>query len=180
MSLSLVIWRIKMKWLSFFVLVALCSACTKEHGKPIADITYRDFSGTGDGFYDLALRSDVDLLSLFKAGEGFVGGRLECALSTDTDFSVEHVMQQSGYGALEAAEPIHSAEGFFFVASLSFRQTDADGTSSHSLSGKEVSALLAGKQDIPCKYVATIFGTKPYYSGTLMVPVRDILRELNR
>lgn len=168
-----------MKWLFLIALAALCSACAKEHGKPIADLAYQDIFGAGDGIYDLGFRSDVDLLSLFKAGEGFVGGRLKCALSADMDFSVEHVMLQSGYGPLESAASGYSDEGFAFVASLSFRETAADGASSRPLNGDEVSALLVGKQNIPCKYVATIFGTKPYYSGTLLVPVRDILREVD-
>ncbi|MEO4047408.1 hypothetical protein AAFN46_10010 [Pseudomonas sp. CAU 1711] len=180
MNQSLVTWWVDMKWLSLFTLFMLCSACAKEHGKPIANLTYLDVSGTEDGFYDLSFSSDVDLLSLFRPGEGFVGGWLKCALAGDTDFSVENVMQQSGYGPLESVESGYSGSGFPFVASLSFRETDADGASSRPLSGSEVSVLLAGKQDIPCRYVATIFGAKPYYSGTLMMPVRDILREVHR
>jgi len=162
------------------VLLVLCTACAKDHHKPVAQLTYTDFVSIGNGLYDLEFRSDIDLLNLFQRGEGFIGGMMHCALSDDTDFSIEHVLQQSGYGSIESGAHGSSDQGFEFVATISFRETFNEGRSSRSITEAELRALLSGKATIPCKYVATIYGFKPYYSGTLMVPVRDVFRELDR
>lgn len=160
------------------VLFILCTACAKDHHKPVAQLTYTDFVSTGNGLYGLGFRSDIDLLNLFQRGEGFIGGMMHCALSDDTDFSVEHVLQKSGYGSIDSGARGTSDRGFEFVATIFFRETFNEGRSSRTITDAELRGLLSGKATIPCKYVATIYGFKPYYSGSLMVPVQDIFREL--
>lgn len=162
------------------VIFLLCTACAKDHHKPVAQLIYTDFVSTGNGLYDLGFRSDIDLINLFQRGEGFIGGRVKCALSDDTDFSIKHVLQQSGYGSIEPDIRGSSTQGFTFVVTIFFRETLDESMSSRSITDAELRVLLSGKVTIPCKYVATIYGFKPYYSGTLMVPVRDIFRELER
>lgn len=162
------------------VLLVLCTACAKDHHKPVAQLTYAGFVSTGNGLYDLEFRSDIDLLNLFQRGEGFIGGMMHCALSDDTDFSIGHVLQQSGYGSIEPGARGSSGQGFEFVATIFFRETFNEGRSSRSITDAELRGLLSGRATIPCKYVATIYGFKPYYSGTLMVPVQDILRAIER
>lgn len=155
--------------------------CAKDHGKPIAALSYEAITGhAGSGFYNLRFSSEVDLIHLFGPGESFIGGRMQCALGEDVDFSVGHFMQMSASGFIEKYGEHDVGEGYAFVAALSFKETFNEGSTSRALSPEEIRSLLVDKASIPCRYVATIFGTKPYYSGILRVPVNDILRELDK
>lgn len=155
--------------------------CAKDHGKPIATLSYGAITAQADvSFYDLRFRSDLDLIHLFGPGEGFIGGRMNCALGDDVDFSVENFMQMSASGFIENHGEHRAGGDYEFVAELSFKETFNEGSTTRWLSTEEIRSLLADKASIPCRYVATIFGTKPYYSGVLRVPTNDILRELNK
>lgn len=163
------------------VLCVLCAACAKEHGKPIASLSYTDITvKPGTGLYDLRFKSDVDLLNLFQRDESPVGGMLHCALADDTNFAVDHVMKESGYGAIQVDSQSAANGNFAFVATIFFKETFKGGRSTRTLTDTELHGLLSGKQAIPCKYVATAYGFKPYYSDALMVPTQDILREVDR
>ncbi len=162
-------------------LVLLCSGCAKGHGKPIAALNYDSISAQADaGFYDLRFSSNVDLLNLFGPGEGFVGGMMYCALGDDVDFSVGHFMKTLASGFVEHDAQNHGGDGFAFVAALSFNETFDEGSTTRALSDETIRSLVAEKRSIPCQYVATVYGTKPYHSGTFQVPTADILRELGQ
>lgn len=162
-------------------LVLLSSGCAKGHGKPIATLNYESIGARTDaGFYDLRFRSNVDLLSLFGPGEGFVGGMMYCAPGDDVDFSVGHFMRALASGFVEHDARHEGSDGFAFVAALSFSETLDEGTTTRALSDGAIRSLVADKRSIPCQYVATIYGAKAYHSETFQVPTTDILRELDQ
>jgi len=162
-------------------LVLLCSGCAKGHGKPIAALNYDSISAQTDaGFYDLRFSSNVDLLNLFGPGEGLVGGMMYCALGDDVDFSVGHFMKTLASGFVEHDAQNNGGDGFAFVAALSFSETLDEGTTTLALSDEAIRSLVADKRSIPCQYVATIYGAKPYHSETFQVPTADLLRELGQ
>jgi hypothetical protein len=170
-----------MRFLVFISLVVLCSACAKEHGKPIASLIYLDVAAKpAEGLYDLRFKSDVDLLRLFSVDESPAGAMFYCALGDDADFSVDHVLEKSGYGTVRYDEQVRGEDGYVFVVTLFFKETFNGGRSTRTLGDDELHELLMTKQMVPCSYVATSYDFKPYYSGVLKVPARDILRGLNR
>lgn len=170
-----------MKKVLLIALIVLCSACAKDHGKPIASLSYSAITARpGTGLYDIRFTADIDLLNLFDVNENLIGGRLRCALSHDNDFSVDHVMAQSARGPIERAAPPKSEGDFVFIATVFFTETLDNGTSDRTLEGAELNRIFSSKQAIPCKYIVTAYKFKPYYSGTLLIPVMDILREINR
>jgi hypothetical protein len=171
----------KIAWVSGIALIALCSACAKDHGKPIASLNYTAITARpGTDLYEVRFTADADLLNLFDASENPIGGRLRCAISDDNDFSVDHVMAQSARGPIERAAPAKSEGGFAFIATVFFTETLDNGTSDQTLEAAELNGFLSNKQAIPCKYIVTAYKFKPYYSGTLWVPTMDILREISR
>jgi hypothetical protein len=162
--------------ISFMV---LCSACAKDHGKPIASLSYDAITARpGTDLYDVRFTADVDLLNIFDASEHPIGGRLRCALSNDHDFSIDHVMAQSARGPIARDTLRKSTNGFAFVATVFFTETLDDGTSDRTLKGAELNDLIASTPAIPCKYIMAAHNFKPYYSKLLMVPTKDILREI--
>lgn len=170
-----------MKKTLVIALIALCSACAKDHGKPIASLSYTAITARpGTDLYDVRFTADADLLNLFGAHENPIGGRLRCALSDDNDFSADHAMAQSARGPIERDVPPKSEGGFAFIATVFFTETLDNGTSDRTLEGAELNGLLSNKQAIPCKYVMTAYRFKPYYSGALLIPTMDIRREISR
>lgn len=162
-------------------LVLLGSGCAKGHGKPIAALHYDSISAQADArFYDLRFRSDVDLLNLFGPGEAFVGGMMYCVLDDDVDFSVGHFMKTLASGFVERDTRHEGGDGFAFVAALSFNETLDEGTTTRALGDEAIRSLVANKGSIPCQYVATVYGAKPYHSGAFQIPTADILRELDK
>lgn len=162
-------------------LVLLNSGCAKGHGKPIATLSYESIGARTDaGFYDLRFSSNVDLLSLFGPGEGFVGGMMYCAPGDDVDFSVGHFMKTLASGFVEHDAQHEGGDSFAFVAALSFSVTLDEGTTTLALSGEAIRSLVAEKRSIPCQYVATIYGANPYHSETFQVPTAGLLRELGQ
>ncbi len=181
MNPSLAIQVGDMKKALVIALVALCSACAKDHGKPIASLDYTAITARpGTGLYDVRFTTDVDLLNLFDTNENPIGGRLRCALSDDNDFSVDHVMALSARGPIERGAPAKNEDGFAFIATVFFTETLDNGASDRTLEGAELSGLLSNKQAIPCKYIAVAYKFKTYYSGTLLMPTIDIRREIGR
>ncbi|MGE8499849.1 MAG: hypothetical protein ACN6O6_20290 [Pseudomonas sp.] len=170
-----------MKKALIILLIALCSACAKDHGKPIASLDYTSITARpGTGLYDIRFSANVDVLSLFPVDERPIGSRLRCALTDDHDFSVEHVLQKSARGPVEYDEPPRRAAGFAFVATVFFTETINNGRSDRTLEGAELQALLANTQATPCRFIAIAHGVKPYYSAILLVPNQDIRREIER
>lgn len=170
-----------MKKILIIALIALCSACAKDHGKPIASLNYSSITARpGTDLYDVRFTADADLLNLFDANENPIGSRLRCALSHDKDFSVDHVMALSARGPVERGTALNREGGFAFIATVFFAETLDNGTSDRTLEGAELNRLLSNKQAIPCKYIMTAYKFKPYYSGTLLIPTMDILREISR
>jgi hypothetical protein len=170
-----------MRRILLVALLALCTACAKDHGKPIASLSYVNISAKpNEDLYSIDFSSDVDLLNLFHANESLIGGRLVCALSDDEDFSVEHVLKQSASGQIEPATPALVDDRFAFVATMLFTETLDNGTSDRILSANEISTLISERQQIPCRYIMTAYNVEPYYSGVLLLPTKDILREIAR
>lgn len=179
-----------MRKFALFVVISLCAACT-VHNKPAANIKFSRMESMRESYkigriegvtkrYKLYFTSDVDLLSLFKQGEGFIGARLICALEDDADFSVKHTIKSSMRGDVERFKSSDDVDGYGYMSNINFKETLDNGTTHTYLDEKRIRDMLSRKNEIPCKVVMTIYLTNPYYSNTMYVPVADILREVNR
>jgi len=168
------------KWL-WILPIIICIGCAKEHGKPVSRLDYIGIEREKNtNLYMLRFFSELDLLTIFSRDESPVGGILRCALAGDNDFSVEHVQQYTARGLIQAVALRKEGSGFEFATSLTFVESLNEGRSERVLAPEELNRLLSDKPSVPCVYVFTAYGFKPYYSGVLLVPAADILREAGR
>jgi hypothetical protein len=172
-----------MKKLFVLLLVALCSACAKDHSVPPANLVYLSVVREEDfDVYDIRYTSDVDALNLFGKGdrEGIASAQLQCALGEDQDFSVGHFQRNSAYGLLERDQLNKDALRYSYVTSAFLRKTKSNGSSEGDLSVAELHVLLSNRTSVPCKVIITAYGYNAYYSNTLHIPTTDLLREINK
>ena len=186
-----------MRKVSLFLILSLCSACM-PHSKPAANIEFygvtskeRIFPPLQEGGEPTKLReftisftSDIEMLELFKKEDGdnpLVWARLVCTLDDDTNFSVKHNLRRYARGEVELTKIGGKVQDddYLYAFKLNFYEEN-DGEGRSSLKNKELNRLLSGRHGIPCKVVMTVYLSAPYYSNTMYVPVKDLLREVNR
>lgn len=161
--------------------VVFCLGCAKEHGKPVSTLGYLDIKRERKtDLYILKFLSNIDLLNVFSRSESPVGGILNCSLAGDDEFSVKHVLQFAASGLIRPVSLQERSSGFEFATSLAFVENLGEGRNRRILAAAELNSLLADRSSVPCVYVFTAYGFKPYYSGVLRVPAADILREVNQ
>ncbi|PXX52165.1 hypothetical protein SAMN05660489_06191 [Pseudomonas sp. LAMO17WK12:I10] len=172
-----------MKRALLLLLTIACTSCAKDHGQPPVDLDFVSIERKGDlSLYVIHYHSTLNLLNLYGRGigEGIASTQLICALGSDYDFSIEHEIEHSAYGRIQQA-PTHANGPFSdFITEAFLSETLNKGQSRRNLTDDELNRLLASKKTIPCKAVITAYGYKPYYSKPMELPVKDLLREINK
>jgi hypothetical protein len=163
-------------------LALACTACFSTPERP-ATLTFSKFAPSGYG-YELTFESDTDFFASYwvRDRRPVVGRFLSCSLDDDTDFSVGHELSRFLRGNIESNGPrgTNQLTTFTYKVWLDFRETKNGGTTEQGLSRATVNKLLAGRSNIPCRVVMTIYLSKPYYSKTMQVPVTALLDKVNR
>lgn len=185
------------KTISFiFITSFLCTSCM-PHNKPVANIEYsgvtsieKTFSSSQENGepirakeYTMLFTSDIELLELFKKDDGdnpLVWARLVCALDNDVNFSVEHRMQRYIHGTVEPdTQKIEPVTNFKYLSKFNFFETTDNGSSESYIDKEHLNYLLSKRTLIPCKVVMTVYLSSPYYSNTVNIPTKNLLREIN-
>ena len=187
-----------MRVVLLFVALSLCSACV-PHNKPVANIQFSSVTSADKVYeslrevggpivirnYTMHFTSNIEMLELFKKEDGtnpLVSARLVCALEDDTNFSVKHNMQRYVEDGIKCGGLERKSQGnvFNYISEFDFFETKDDGGSESRLEKQELNNMLSQKREIPCKVVITVYLSTPYYSNAMYVPVKDILREVNK
>lgn len=152
--------------------------CAKDHNIPPAKLDYLELSRESENLYKVRFSSDTDLLSVFKPEGSLIGGLLLCSLGGNNapkEYGAER------YGADGVVHAIQTrSESFVFYSSLTFVENINEGRTQRPLEAQELRMALSAKQSVPCIARFTAYGFKAYYSDVLRIPVRDILRELEK
>ena len=167
----------RMLWL---VMLLLLSGCARDHDIPPARLEYIDVSKKNKNFYTIKFSSDADLLSVFKPEDSPVGGLLRCSLSSDDAANENGTERYVASGLIYAVKSQSRSDTFVYSSSVMFSESINDGRTYRPLEVRELREILNARQSVSCIYRFTAYGFKPYYSGLLSIPVRDILRELDR
>lgn len=156
-------------------MIVLTSACMKDHGEPIAKLSYsRLTDGPGYGYFDIHFSSNLDLDEVYShLDSGKIGQSLICSLEKEPVFEMSHVIPVYGT-ALIRRDP--SAPGFSYTGSIKFAETLDGGDSDTLIYRSRFRALTEGRTAIPCKMYMTAFGYKAYYSDSMYVPVAELIR----
>ncbi|PKA72794.1 hypothetical protein ATI02_5886 [Pseudomonas baetica] len=164
------------------LLFVYCSGCAKDHVKPAANLNFVSVEREKSLLYVIRYQSDVDVLNLFDRGEreGMASGMLKCALADDQDFSVGKAIRFSAVGLIRSEKDQGNNTKFSYLTHAFVVETSDNRSSERDLSVAEMNQLLSNKKHIPCKVVITAYGYKPYYSNTMIIPVADLLREINK
>lgn len=163
-----------MRKLFLCLMIVVCASCARNHGKPIANITYLGVDRYLDrNIYPVSFSSDVDVVSLFKSR---IGLSLLCPLDEDKDFSIAHQMSNYGEGLIE---PIITDDGPAFKADLMFFKRN-DSTNQKLLKSDELRSWLGQRESLACKVRINSYSYKVYLSETMNIPTADLLREVNK
>lgn len=159
------------------LLAAGLFACAAQ--APVARVNYLGIKAVGYN-YHLKFASDQPILELFAKNkhQRVVLAELVCSLDADHDFDIEHNLKYFARGGFEVAEKAaNKAEAkYVFEAIVHFWEGHGNNIGSdQALAKEELDLLLKGKEEIPCKVRMTVYLSSPYYSETMMVPVKDIL-----
>lgn len=157
-----------------FLLVA-CSACSMNHGKPIAGLVYSGVEELEDtGIYQIRFHSDVQILELFKS---HISQGLVCAVDDDLDFSVAHTLRRSGFGLVERDEKGTPND---YKAEVIFRESTGEKGAEFFPGGPELGRWIATKPFISCVFRTHTTTYKTYFSEIIRVPTTDLARAINR
>ncbi|MDH2078474.1 hypothetical protein [Pseudomonas atacamensis] len=152
----------------------VCASCAVSHGRPIAHIEYMNVERyLNRNVYPVTFSSDVDVEQLFKSK---ISQSLLCSFDQKTDFSMPQDLKEYGEGWVE---PIKSGDGLVFKADLMFYKVK-DSTSYTLMSSNELKALLARQQSLACKVRINSYSYKVYLSEVMKIPVKDLMREVNK
>ncbi|MDH1261838.1 hypothetical protein [Pseudomonas sp. GD03944] len=152
--------------------------CAKGHNVTPAELDYLELSRTHEYSYTVKFSSDTELLSVFKPEGSLIGGLLLCSLDGDNAPKEYGVERYGADGVVHAIQP--RSESFVFYSSLTFVENINEGRTQRPLEAQELRMALSAKQSVPCIARFTAYGFKAYYSDVLRIPVRDILRELDK
>lgn len=158
-----------MKRLSFFALMLLVSACSLNHGRPIATLKIskvEQFRNTG--IYQIYFTSDIELLGLFKSS---IGQGLVCSLNDDLDFAQAHHIKQSGFGFVEKV----SAEPALYRADVIFSESEKSSGGERSLQGDTLAPFLMKRDSIACLFRVHSTTYTTYFSNLMQVPSKELL-----
>ena len=174
----------RLKWLPLLPLSLACMGCVAHLQEPPAAVSFVRFEKTSDA-YKLTFNSNADFLAApYTDTLPVVGHWLIWSLDDDTDFSIDHAFALRRFmrGITDPADRARNGpqSSFAYSAVLNFSETLDGGSSDRVMSRAEVDSLLAGRADISCKVVMTIFGYAPYYSMTMQVPAKALLNEVDR
>ncbi|MGN6085741.1 hypothetical protein [Trinickia sp.] len=174
----------RLKWLPLLPLSLACMGCVAHLQEPPAAMSFVRFEKTSDA-YKLTFNSNADFLAVpYTDKLPVVGHWLICSLDDDTDFSIDHAFSLRRFmrGITDSAARAGNGQqsSFDYSAELNFKETLNGGASDRVLRKTEIDSLLAGRADILCKVVMTIFGYAPYYSLTMQVPAKALLNEVDK
>lgn len=163
-------------FIASFLLVALAD-CTSS-SKPPANLNFSSIEKSSLG-YAIEFYSDMDIESLFSTERTrkIVARSLVCALENDHDFSVEHNIERAFRGGVElqGSELRGTKKQYRYLSEGNFFYSFNNGSQQAPLEKDEVIKLLAEKSVIECRIVMTIYFSKPYFSGSMMIPARDVV-----
>ncbi|QXI16417.1 hypothetical protein [Pseudomonas hamedanensis] len=157
------------------LLLLICSACSMNHGKPAAKLSYSGVEELEDtGIYQVRFRADVEILELFKS---HISQGLVCAVDDDLDFSVAHQIKRSGFGLVERDERGKENE---YKADVIFRESTGKKGAEIFPEGAVLSRWFTKRPFISCVFRAHTTPYKTYFSEIMRVPSADLARAINR
>lgn len=152
----------------------VCASCAVSHGRPIANIEYMSMERyLNRNIYQVTFSSDVDVEPLFKSK---ISQSLLCSFDQKTDFSMPQDLKKYGEGWIE---PLKSGRGLVYKADLVFYKVE-DSTSYKLMTSDELKRLLTGQRSMICKVRINSYSYKVYLSEIMNIPVKDLLREVNK
>ncbi|WP_177319034.1 hypothetical protein [Pseudomonas sp. GM102] len=160
-----------MRKLFIFFVILMCSACSLNHGKPIATLQYSKIEQFGDtSIYQIYFTSDIAILELFKSriGEGLV-----CSLEDDMDFSQAHHIRRSGFGFVER---VVDDPQVTYKADVIFRESESGKGGEKYLQGEALVPLLEGRDYFSCVFRVHTTTYKTYFSNIMHVPSGELLK----
>ncbi|MGE8361280.1 hypothetical protein [Pseudomonas sp.] len=162
------------------VMLPFLWGCAKDHNIPPVNLDYLEVSRDSEHSYQVRFASDADLLNVFKPEDSTIGGLLRCSLSSNNAQNEHYTEQYVSSGLIYAVQPGSTLKPFVFNASLIFVESINEGRSRRTLEARELRDILSAKPSVPCVYISPAYGFKPFVSGVLRIPARDILRELDK
>ncbi|WP_426233982.1 hypothetical protein [Pseudomonas sp. TWP3-2] len=158
-----------MRVLILAVFILMTSACSLNHGRPIANLQYLKTERLRTtGIYQIYFKSDVDLLGLFKSS---IGQGLVCSLTDDLDFSQAHKIKQSGFGFIERV----SADSLLYRADVIFDELVDGKGEEKRLKGTTLIPFLKVRDSISCVFRVHSTTYKTYFSKIMQVPSAELL-----
>jgi hypothetical protein len=103
---------------------------------------------------------------------------LICSLNDDHNFDVEHQLKYFAQGGIELVEKTSSDGKLSHVFESDFQfwqNVNREMATNQYLAREELHVLLNGRDTVPCRVRMTVYLSSPYYSGTMLVPAKDIL-----
>lgn len=159
-----------MRVLSLLVLILITSACSLNHGRPVANLEYTKTERLrSTGIYQVYFSSDVELLGLFKSS---IGQGLVCSLTDDLDFSQSHQIKQSGFGFVERL----SADSLLYRADVIFDESVDGKGEERRLKGETLAPFLSARDTISCVFKVHSTTYKTYFSKIMHIPSADLLK----
>ncbi|WP_454846359.1 hypothetical protein [Pseudomonas farris] len=160
-----------MRKLFLFFVILMSSACSLNHGKPIATLQYSKTEQFLDiSIYQIYFTSDIAILDLFKSriGEGLV-----CSLEDDMDFSQAHHIRRSGFGFVEKVVGNPQAT---YKADVIFSESESGKGGEKYLQGETLVPLLEGRDYISCVFRVHTTTYKTYFSNVMHVPAGELVK----
>lgn len=158
-----------MKVLILAICISVLSACSLNHGRPIANLKYEKTERLRTtGIYQVYFKSDVELLGLFKSS---IGRGLVCSLTSDLDFSQAHRIKQSGFGFIERVSP----DSLIYRADVIFDESVDDEGGERRLKGETLDPFLKARDSFSCVYRVHSTTYKTYFSKIMQIPSADLL-----
>lgn len=164
-----------MRNLFIFFVILMCSACSLNHGKPIATLQYSKIEQFRDtSIYQIYFTSDIAILELFKSriGEGFV-----CSLEDDMDFSQGHHIRRSGFGFVDK---VMDNPQNIYKADVIFSESESGKGGEKYLQGETLTPLLESRDYFSCVFRVHTTTYKTYFSNVMRVPTRELLKAANK
>ncbi len=158
-----------MRFITLAVMILMVSACSLNHGRPIANLQYSKTDRLrSTGIYHIYFSSDVELLQLFKSS---IGQGLVCSLTDDQDFSQAHRIKQSGFGFIERV----STDSLLYRADVLFDEQVDDKGEERRLKGDSLVPFLKSRDSISCVFRVHSTTYKTYFSKIMHVPSVDLM-----
>jgi hypothetical protein len=163
---------------ALLTIAIFASGCTDS--KPAASVHYAKLYPMRD-IFGVDFHSDLNFEELYAKDQEIISKRLVCALGNDQDFGVEHRMQYVFRGDfdLRGTSKIGERTTYRYFSHGDFYENPPESSDVKLLNGSKLTDVLGNKKSVPCKVIMTIYMTSPYYSSTMLIPTKDILRASN-